>query len=150
MVKLQFRDLSTTGTTVGRLSAYGTAGAIVGTFLTGFVLVAWAAVTTLVVAVGLLLVASGIGLWLFGHRRSPGEVLGASVSRRCRSSASSRSTRPCETQTVYYCVAVVDDPDERLAAAPSCSTICATAMSTSTIRRICGSGTSSESSTGSR
>ena len=111
VVKLQLRDLSTTGTTVGRLSAYGTAGAIVGTFLTGFVLVAWAAVTTLVVAVGLLLVAAGIGLWLFGHRRSPGEVLGASGLAAVSLVGVVAIDTPCETQTVYYCVAVVDDPE---------------------------------------
>ena len=111
VVKLQLRDLSTTGTTVGRLSAYGTAGAIVGTFLTGFVLVAWAAVTTLVVAVGLLLVAAGIGLWIFGHRRSPGEVLGASGLAAMSLVGVVAIDTPCETQTVYYCVAVVDDPE---------------------------------------
>ncbi len=111
VVKLQLRDLSTTGTTVGRLSAYGTAGAIVGTFLTGFVLVAWAAVTTLVVTVGLLLVAAGIGLWLFGRRRGPAEVLGASGLAAMSLLGVVAIDTPCETQTAYYCVAVVADPE---------------------------------------
>jgi SAM-dependent methyltransferase len=111
VVKLQLRDLSTTGTTVGRLSAYGTAGAIVGTFLTGFVLVAWAAVTTLVVAVGLLLVAAGIGLWLFGHRRGPAEVLGASGLAAMSLVGVATIDTPCQTQTAYYCVAVLADPE---------------------------------------
>ena len=63
VVKLQLRDLHDTGATVGRLSAYGTAGAIVATFLTGFVLVAIAAVTTIIIATGVLLVVSGLALW---------------------------------------------------------------------------------------
>ena len=71
VVKLQLRDLDSTGATVGQLSAYGTAGAIVATFLTGFVLVAIAAVTTLIVTVGVLLVISGLALWRFSSRRGP-------------------------------------------------------------------------------
>lgn len=37
VVKLQLRDLGTTGRVVGRLSALGTAGAITGTYAAGFV-----------------------------------------------------------------------------------------------------------------
>ena len=39
VIKLQLLDLASTGTTVGRLSAWSTAGALFGTFFTGFVLV---------------------------------------------------------------------------------------------------------------
>lgn len=39
VVKLQLRDLAATGSIVGRLSAWSTAGALFGTFFTGFVLV---------------------------------------------------------------------------------------------------------------
>ena len=64
VVELQLRDLGDTGATVGRLSAYGTAGAIVATFLTGFVLVAVTAVTTIIISVGVVLVVSGPALWM--------------------------------------------------------------------------------------
>ena len=67
VIKLQLLDLASTGATVGRLSAWSTAGALFGTFFTGFVLVSAAAVTTLIVAVGLALVASGVALWLAGR-----------------------------------------------------------------------------------
>ena len=40
LVKLSLRDLEHTGREVGRISALGTAGAIVGTFVSGFLLVA--------------------------------------------------------------------------------------------------------------
>ena len=39
VVKLQLRDLGATGSVVGRLSAWATAGGLAGTFATGFVLV---------------------------------------------------------------------------------------------------------------
>ena len=39
LARLQLRDLGSSGTVVGRLSAWATAGALAGTFVTGFVLV---------------------------------------------------------------------------------------------------------------
>lgn len=111
VVKLQLRDLSTTGTTVGRLSAYGTAGAIVGTFTTGFVLVAWAAVTTLIVAVGLVCIAAGVGLWFaFGGRQGP-SLLGVAAIGGLSLFGVSAVEGPCDTQTRYYCVSVDVDGD---------------------------------------
>jgi SAM-dependent methyltransferase len=112
VVKLQLRDLATTGTTVGRLSAYGTAGAIVGTFLTGFVLVTWAAVTTLVVAVGVTLVVAGIALWWSSSRFDGGALLGASGVAALSLVGVAAVDAPCEVQTAYYCVSVVADPDD--------------------------------------
>lgn len=113
VVKLQLRDLSTTGTTVGRLSAYGTAGAIAGTFLTGFVLVAAAAVTTLIVAVGVTLVMGGLALWLWSPR-PPGS--GAELASAGGLAALSlvgvlTISEPCDVQTAYYCVSIERDPD---------------------------------------
>ena len=49
VIKLQLRNLDETGSIVGQLSAWSTAGAIFGTFFTGFVLVSTAAVSTLIV-----------------------------------------------------------------------------------------------------
>ena len=115
VVKLQLRDLASTGATVGRLSAYGTAGAIVATFLTGFVLVAIAAVTTIIITVGILLVASGIALWL---------ALPSALRRSARADITSVSGfaglavvvaivlgSPCDSETTYYCVSIDEDPD---------------------------------------
>jgi len=110
VVKLQLRDLAATGSTVGRLSAMGTAGAIVGTFLTGFVLVAWAAVTTLIVGVGLMLVAAGVGLWWWSPRRSPAGPSALGVVAVLCLGAVAAVDAPCEVQTTYYCVSVVADP----------------------------------------
>ena len=69
VVKLQLRDLGTTGSVVGHLSAIGTAGSIAGTFLAGFVLVELAATSTSIVVTGALLVALGVAAWIWGRAR---------------------------------------------------------------------------------
>jgi len=112
VVKLQLRELAATGTTVGRLSAWGTAGAIVATFLTGFVLVAWAAVTTLIVAVGIALIVAGAALAATSREHAPArnELLGVGGLAAVALLGVAAVDAPCDTQTAYYCVSIVDDP----------------------------------------
>ncbi|MGA9275516.1 fused MFS/spermidine synthase [Ilumatobacter sp.] len=110
VIKLQLRDLASTGTTVGRLSAWSTAGALFGTFFTGFVLVSTAGVTTLIIGVGVLLVVSGIALWLVGRAGSTGEMLGLGGLAAVALIGAVAVDSPCETQTAYYCLSVVEDP----------------------------------------
>ena len=111
VIKLQLLDLASTGTTVGRLSAWSTAGALFGTFFTGFVLVSAAAVTTLIVAVGLLLIASGVAMWAATRAASAGEMLGIGGIAAVSLVGVAAVDSPCETQTAYYCLSVVEDPN---------------------------------------
>lgn len=112
VVKLQLRDLGRTGDVVGRLSAWGTGGAIVGTFLAGFVLVAFAAVSTLIVTVGLVLVAGGAALW-FTNRPQPDHVLSSAGALVVLSLVGHViADHPCDVQSSYYCIAIEVD-DER-------------------------------------
>src|SRR5262245_26382520 len=60
VAKLRLDTLAETGSVVGGLSAAGTAGALAGTFITGFVLVAAIPSRTIVIVVGAVLVAVGI------------------------------------------------------------------------------------------
>lgn len=60
VVKLQLDSLNETGAIVGRPSALGTLGAIVGTFVTGFVLVAAWPTTPILVAVAVMVIAVGV------------------------------------------------------------------------------------------
>lgn len=67
VTKLRLATLAQTGTVVGRLSAYGTAGAIAGTVLTGFVFVANWPTSRIVVGLGALLVLAGAVLTKIGR-----------------------------------------------------------------------------------
>jgi spermidine synthase len=111
VIKLQLLDLASTGTTVGRLSAWSTAGALFGTFFTGFVLVSAAAVTTLIVAVGLALIGSGLAMWAVTRTASAGEMLGIGGLAAVSLVGVLAVDSPCETQTAYYCLSVVEDPN---------------------------------------
>jgi hypothetical protein len=108
IVKLQLRDLEITGTVVGRLSALGTAGAIAGTFIAGFVLVDAAPTTTSILVLGGLLMATGTVLWLsvWGTNRVmvtlwAMTVVGAGVGVAVGD--------PCDVETTYHCARVVND-----------------------------------------
>ena len=93
IVRATLTDVATSGSIVGRLSAIGTVGAITGTFVTGFVLLGLVPTSTLIVAVGGLLVVIGLALTLAhaGRRRTAGR---GPCHRRDRSWAVSRSPVP--------------------------------------------------------
>jgi spermidine synthase len=110
VVKLQLRDLYSTGSTVGRLSAYGTAGAIVATFLTGFVLVAIAAVTTIIISVGVVLVLGGLAMWTARpgpqRRAARTEIVSVSAFAGLALVAATALGSTCDSETTYYCVTI--------------------------------------------
>lgn len=109
VVKLQLRDLGATGRIVGRLSALGTAGAIIGTYLAGFVLVEAVATSTSILAVGGALMVAGVALWLWLGRGGAPAVVAAVVLGMLAGSVAVRSAGPCHVETVYHCARVVED-----------------------------------------
>jgi len=118
VIKLQLRDLDATGSTVGQLSAWSTAGAIFGSFFTGFVLVATAAVSTLIVTTGILLIVSGVAMaFLAGSatastQQHVTELMGITGLAAMSILGTVAIDSPCETQTSYYCLSVVADGDD--------------------------------------
>lgn len=107
--KLRLRDLDETGSVVGGLSAAGTAGALVGTFLTGFVLVAALPSRPIVLGVGAALVLAGVAARWWLERRPPAVVpLAAALVVGLVGVA---TPSPCELETAYFCVRVEVDPD---------------------------------------
>lgn len=117
VVKLQLADLDHTGHVVGRLSALGTAGGIIGTFVTGFVLVAAWPTRPIVFVVGGVLLATGVWLWLWLRPReegSPAPLLAIGV---VVAGLLGVVGGPCEVESAYYCARVVpaeDDPSGRV------------------------------------
>ena len=110
LVRATLTDLATSGTIVGRLSAIGTAGAITGTFLTGFVLLGLVPTRVLIVGIGGLLVVVGLVLTaVLGRGGGPrtGVLALAAVAMGGLALA---GPSPCDTESAYYCIAVQVDP----------------------------------------
>lgn len=110
VVKIQLRDLAHTGSVVGRLSAMGTTGAIAGTFLAGFVLVAAVPSRPIVTTLGVSLVVGGIALGgiLSRARRALLAGIGGAVMLLGVGWAVS-SAQPCERESAYFCIRIEDD-----------------------------------------
>ncbi|MFO8074934.1 MAG: fused MFS/spermidine synthase [Egibacteraceae bacterium] len=109
VVKLQLADLDETGTVVGRLSALGTAGAIVGTFLTGFVLLAAFPTRPIVLAIGGGLIVAGAALWWWlGAGRAPAALAAAVLAALA---LAAWTPVPCEIESAYFCAQVIEDPE---------------------------------------
>lgn len=111
VARLQLRDLSVSGTIVGRLSAWATAGALVGTFGTGFVLVPLLPVSSSVLAVGALLILTGIGLGLYVRLLNLRMLAGTATIAIALALFTLAQHSPCEAETTYNCVRVEPDPE---------------------------------------
>ncbi|MTD14911.1 spermidine synthase [Nakamurella sp. YIM 132087] len=115
VVKLQLADLATTGSTVGRISALGTAGAIVGTFLTGFLLVATWPTTPIMIGVAVALLLSGLAVEMAQRRarKAPfpaalsAVVIGVTAVGAAGSSAIGGALNPCQEESAYFCARVI-------------------------------------------
>lgn len=109
VTKLRLTDLAETGTVVGRLSGVGTVGAIVGTVLTGFVLIARLPVSGILIGLGtLLVVGSALVEWRTrGWSSTPALVLAVVAGGL----ATTVAPGGCDTETRYHCARVVTDPD---------------------------------------
>lgn len=107
VVKLRLASLDETGSVVGSYSAVGTAGAIFGTFLTGFVLIAAFPTRPIVVFVGFGLVLWGTVLWW--RRRSTGATYGMAAGVFLVAGLMVFDG-PCQYETTYHCAEVVADP----------------------------------------
>lgn len=111
VVKLQLDDLARTGRVVGRTSALATAGAIAGTFLTGFVLIAALPTRPIVLGLGVVLVIVGVAVWVVvGRGRGVRVPLAALALVAGGVSWSSVTPQACQRESAYFCVRVEQDP----------------------------------------
>jgi spermidine synthase len=110
VIKIQLASLDETGRVVGRLSAIGTAGAIIGTFATGFMLVAAFPTRPVIRVTGVLLVVLGIAVavWL---RRGRVLTVGTTIGLLAAAGLSFAASHPCQHESAYYCAYLVEDPD---------------------------------------
>jgi MFS family permease len=110
VARLQLRDLQASGTVVGRLSAWATSGALVGTFGTGFVLVPLLPVSSSVLAIGIVLVLAGVLLGAYTRLLGPAKSGGAVVATVALALLTAVLSSPCDAETTYHCVRVEVDP----------------------------------------
>ncbi|MBW5481080.1 spermidine synthase [Streptomyces bambusae] len=109
VTKLRLTSLAETGTVVGRLSGVGTVGAIVGTVLTGFVLVSRLPVSGILIGLGaLLVIGSALVEW-----RTRGWSSTPALALVVVAGGLGITVAPggCDTETRYHCARVVPDPD---------------------------------------
>ncbi|MGD2044390.1 MAG: fused MFS/spermidine synthase [Acidimicrobiia bacterium] len=107
IVKIQLESLERTGRVVGTYSAIGTAGAILGTFATGFVLIAAFPTRPIVVALGAALTVTGLILW---STRASWALMSVGVAGVLAVSLVVFAG-PCEYETTYSCAIVRVDDD---------------------------------------
>jgi len=107
---LQLHDLRASGTIVGRLSAWATAGALIGTFGTGFVVVPLMPVGTAVLLIGTVLVLTGIGLGATARLLPAAGLAGAVVGALALGALSAAANSPCDEETHYHCINVSATP----------------------------------------
>ena len=110
VAKLQVRDLAATGSVVGRLSAWATAGALAGTFGTGFVVVPLLPTDVAVFAVGGMLLAAGIATALRARLRTRRAAACIAAGAVLVGAATLAAGSPCDAESTYHCARVLADP----------------------------------------
>jgi spermidine synthase len=111
IVRASLVDIGTSGSLVGRLSAIGTAGAISGTFLTGFVLLGVVPTRLLILATGGLLVVVGIVVIAVTRRGVAVAALGLAAALAIGANVADADD-PCQRESAYFCMTVVLDPGD--------------------------------------
>ena len=116
VAKLAVRDLNRTGRTVGRIYAAGTVGSIVGTFLTGFVLISTFGTHAIVWGVALILIALGVVFLASSAKRRQrlalllGVIFVVGVGAISARQGAWNSS--CLRETQYFCIKVHDEEHE--------------------------------------
>ena len=109
IAKLEVRDLETTGSVIGRLSAWATAGALVGTFATGFLIVPLVPTDVAVFSTGAVLLAVGIAMLVRRDARSRGAAAGIGGAAAVIATGTLAVGAPCDVESTYHCAVVVED-----------------------------------------
>ncbi len=116
LAKAKLTDLTRTGRTVGGLSALSTVGALVGSFLTGFVLVPHFRSRVIVGIVGAALICMGVVFGLWSDRRGSSAVkatfgvVAISTALAAGSiEAVSSWQDPCQMESSYFCASALPD-----------------------------------------
>jgi spermidine synthase len=114
VVKLTLADLGRAGHVVGRIYAWSTLGSIAGTFLTGLVLIPWLGTRSVILGVGVILVALAAATGEFFRRAGLRRVADAAVVLLLVIVVAQIHLRGglgalCYRETSYYCIQVTTE-----------------------------------------
>ena len=109
VTKLRLSSLDQTGRVVGRLSGIGTVGAIVGTVVTGFILISRVPVSGIMVGLGIALVAAAVAVEL--RFRSARWAAVPALLLVLSGVGAAVAPGGCDAETAYHCAVVVHDPE---------------------------------------
>lgn len=117
VVKLQLGDLRRTGEVVGRLSSFGTLGAITATLGTGFIFVAAMPSSWIILSLAVLLAVAGVALGWWLRKQSAVTLPGRPRTRAVLATVGlvgaglgALAPTPCDVETAYHCARVDEDP----------------------------------------
>ncbi|MDP2659831.1 MAG: fused MFS/spermidine synthase [Dehalococcoidia bacterium] len=110
VVKLTLKDLGQAGNVVGMIYAFGAAGSIVGTFLTGFLLISSLGTRSIIWIVALVLIILGVVFgeyWKVWHKQRA-SVVGLMILAYGIPFGTVRDDfkAPCLVESNYYCIYV--------------------------------------------
>lgn len=101
---LQLHDLRVSGTIVGRLSAWATAGALIGTFGAGFVIVPLIPVASAILIIGVALVLTGIALGASTRALPSTAAFVILIAGGAFGGLTAAASSPCVTESSYHCI----------------------------------------------
>ncbi len=112
VAKLAVTDLERTGSTVGKIYAAGTAGSILGTFLTGFVLISQFGTFAIVAGVAVILTTMGVLFLTQGNLKIVAAVwliMGIAIAINEQTNT---FQSVCGIETNYFCIRIVQEERE--------------------------------------
>ena len=109
VAKLELHDLAATGSVVGRLSAWATAGGLAGTFVSGFVVVPLMPTDVAIFALGAGLLALALAIAVTGRSGAASPTAKVALGALVVAAATLAVGAPCDAETTYHCARVDQD-----------------------------------------
>jgi spermidine synthase len=100
-----------TGHIVGRMHALAALGSILGTFITGYVLVQYLGTRSVIIGTALGLFLLALPFFKRSSRLVPTAVLAAAFGLILVTDARDGFSNPCDRESNYFCIRVVDESD---------------------------------------
>jgi spermidine synthase len=100
-----------TGHIVGRMHALAALGSILGTFLTGYLLIQYLGTRGIVIGTALGLFLLALPFFKGTSRLVPAAVLAAAVGLVLLTQARNGFSNPCDRESTYFCIRVVDESE---------------------------------------